>query len=79
MEVDTGASASIISDETYKRVWSNIKCPRLTPSNRKLRTYTKEEVTVLGSLEVDVVYGDQRATLPLLIIAGDGPSLLGRD
>ena len=34
---------------------------------------------VLGSLEVDVVYGDQIATLPLLIIAGDGPSLLGRD
>ena len=33
---------------------------------------------VLGSLEVDVVYGDQIATLPLLIIAG-GPSLLGRD
>ena len=28
---------------------------------------------------VEVVYGDQRKELPLLVVAGRGPSLMGRD
>jgi hypothetical protein len=31
------------------------------------------------TLHADVAYGSQRAALPLLVIAGDGPSLLGWD
>ena len=48
MEVDTGASASIISEETYNRSWSDEEQPRLTPSTRKLRTYTREYLKVQG-------------------------------
>ena len=43
MEVETGASASIISEKTYDRLWPRER-PRLTPSARKLRTYTGEEL-----------------------------------
>ena len=28
---------------------------------------------------VDVVYGQQRAHLPLVVVAGEGPCLMGRD
>ena len=55
MEMDTGASASIISNKTYKKLWPAAKRPQLTPTDRKLRTYTKEELSVLGSLELNVV------------------------
>ena len=79
MEVDTGASASIISYTTYTELWSESQRPRLLQSTRKLRTYTGEELKVQGSLAVDVVYGSQRETLPLLVVSGNGPSLLGRD
>ena len=55
MEMDTGASASIISNKTYKKLWPPAKRPQLTPTDRKLRTYTKEELSVLGSLDLNVV------------------------
>ena len=38
-----------------------------------------KEVKVQGNLAVDVVYVSQRETLPLLVVSGNGPSLLGRD
>ena len=79
MEVDTGASASIISYATYTKLWPKSHRPPLLPSTRKLRTYTSEELKVEGCITVDAVYGSQRETLSLLVVAGNGPSLLGRD
>jgi hypothetical protein len=79
MEVDTGASASIISEETYQRLWAGLQRPNLAPSSRRLRTYTGEELKIRGSIEVEVAYGEQHKTLPLLVVASEGPSLIGRD
>ena len=77
MQLDTGASVSIISETTYKSLWS--QPPKLSPSNVKLHTYNGEAIAVLGSLEVEVVYKHQRARLPLLVAKEKGPSLIGRD
>ena len=33
----------------------------------------------MGSTDVQVVYQDQTATLPLVVVKGDGPALLGRN
>ena len=79
MEVDTGASASLISMQTYNKLWPSATAPPLKPTDAKLRTYTGEELTLKGRLTVRVVYGQQEATLPLLVVDGSGPSLLGRD
>ena len=79
MDVDTGASVSIISMETYTQLWPEPQRPKLQRSTRKLRTYTGKELEVQGCLTVDVCYADQEQTLPLLVVAGNGPSLLGRD
>ena len=79
MEVDTGASVSLINHAMYTNLWAESHRPKLQPSTRKLRTYTGEELEVHGCLTVDVQYKKQQQTLPLLVVAGKGPSLLGRD
>ena len=79
MEVDTGATASLISEQTYKSLWPAEKAPALQPSEVKLRTYTGEELKVLGAIDVHVQLGTQQHDLSLLVVPGSGPSLLGRD
>ena len=45
MEIDKGASLSLISEATWKRLWPN---KRLLPSTVQLRTYTGEPLSVRG-------------------------------
>ena len=79
MEVDTGATLSIMSHATYLSTWSSDTAPALTSTQAKLRTYTGEQITVMGAIEVPVKYGDQAADLQLVIVEGEGPTLTGRD
>ena len=79
MEVDIGASLSIISEETYSRLWPEKKKPSLEESNITLRTYSGEQLAIKGTLQVDVEYKDQKAHLQLVVATGQGPNLLGRD
>ncbi len=79
MEIDTGASASIISEETYGKLWSNDQTPALCESPIKLRTYTGEIIPIRGAVNVNIAYGNQVAEARLLVVKGTGPSLLGRD
>ena len=44
-----------------------------------MKTYTGETLRLLGATEVDVQYQSQQAKLPLLVVQGTGPNLLGRD
>lgn len=79
MLVDTGAAASIISESTYARSWPEGKRPMLEKADVLLRTYTGERIKVLGKSSVEVNFGDQCAQLELLVVEGNGPSLVGRD
>ena len=45
----------------------------------KLCTYSGECLGMLGKFSVADSYRDQQATLPLLVVDGSGPSLLGCD
>ena len=76
MELDTGASASIIYQQVWEETFGKSK---LMKCNTLLRTYSGEQLKVLGQLKVTVKYNDQVQQLPLLVVAGDGPSLWGRD
>ena len=60
MELDTGASVSIISEKTCKK-WLSSKA--LEKSTISLRTYTDEPLDVMGSMEVEVKYIFQAAQL----------------
>ena len=45
----------------------------------RLRTYTAEQMTVMGTISVKVKYKNQTRTLSLFVVKTDGPALLGRD
>ena len=52
---------------------------KLHKSKILLKTYTDERVPVIGQLNVHVSYGSQKAALVLLVVAGAGPTLPGRN
>ena len=82
MEVDTGAAATIINEETYKRISEGNQVknrPQLETAKVKLRTYTGEVVKVIPTLNVIVKYEKQEVELKTLPVEGCGPYLLGRD
>ena len=58
-EVDTGAAATLISEETYRQ---NFSSKPLQKASLRLRTYTNSPVQVLGQIRVDVSYGTQNGT-----------------
>ena len=76
MELDTGASVSLISADTFNKLWPG---RQLKKSDTTLRTYSGEQIKTLGSIDVTVVYNNQTVDLPLLVIEGEGPSLFGRN
>jgi len=48
-------------------------------SNVLLKTYTDERMKVNGELPVEVRCGEQCEQFSLVVVAGDGPSLFGRN
>ena len=76
MEVDTGAAVSIMLQTTFDELWPNRS---KAPSTVRLQSYSGEPISVVGSIEVAVEYQEQSAELPLVIVEGNGPTLLGRN
>ena len=78
MEVDTGASATLITKSTMEKVWP-VKKPTLCTENNLLRTYTGEIVPICGTTVMNLQYRDSRAALTVMVVDSDGPNILGRD
>lgn len=76
MEIDTGASVSLVSEETWKKTFLDVP---LEHSEVRLSTYSGEGIGVLGKKMVQVKYGSQKCSLPLIVVEGNGSSLLGRN
>ena len=70
MEFDTGASLSVINKTTYSKM-SRGDSPEV-----KLKTYTGESIPVIGTIKV---HTKQEEVLPVLVVEGTGPNLMGRD
>lgn len=78
MELDTGASVSVMNVTVYNTHFKHIK---LIPVERKLHAYTGAQLDIAGKIEVNVDYEGQKALLPIFVINADkyAPPLLGRD
>ena len=48
-------------------------------SDVKLQLYTGEQIGVIGCFTTSVSYQGQKKDLPLLVVEGSGPSLLGQN
>ena len=78
MQLDTGASLSVISEGTYSKL-RDISGGALQEPNTELRTYTGEVIQLMGKLPVKVRYDNQEADLWVQVAKGDGPDLIGMD
>ena len=76
MEIDTGASFSVISKATYNELFS---LRPLYSTNVKLKTYTGEPIHVYGQIIANVKYQNKKQNLLLIVAGKEGPSLLGCD
>ena len=76
MEIDTGASVSVVGEETFETIQKGDEILELQKTSVLLQTYTGEAITVLGSTLIPVEHNGQ---MPLIVTAGNGPPLLGRD
>ena len=78
-EVDTGASVSITSLETFKTIQNGESPLQLEEPSVKLQTYTGESIRTCGSANVQVTHNGQTLSLPLTVTEGKGPTLLRRN
>lgn len=76
LELDTGSSVSILSEQTWKSTFPGTP---LHASNLKLKTYSGEQLKVVGQATVEVQYEEQSFHMPIQVVEGNGPSLFGRN
>ena len=76
MEVDTGAAVSIMGEKTVQEMFPEVQ---LKKSDIVLKTYTAESMEVVGEIDVEVEYQGQTEKLVLVVVSGNGPTLLGRN
>ena len=77
MELDTGASVSLISEQTYLTAWVDSDRPALRQSSKKLQTYTGESIPLKGEIDVKVraQTKDPTILLPLLVVLYNGEAV----
>ena len=77
MEIDTGSCNTLIGEDTYR---SLLIRPKLRPSGIRLRTYTGDNIPVLGEFRTSVSYKNQsHDKLKVVVVQGSRTNLLGRD
>ena len=77
MELDTGATMTLMSEDTFRILWPGRS---LDKCKVRLCSYSKQPIPVMGKCNVNITYKDQQSVnLPLIIVKGPGPSLLGRN
>ena len=77
MEVDTGATVTVMGLAKCRELGLPLK--DLKETMVRLKTYTGEVVKPEGVLNVVVKYEGQVETLPLVVVKGEVPALLGRN
>ena len=77
-EIDTGCGVTIVSKRQYVQLWKKTAISEMKPCLPDLKTYTGGRLGVLGRVQVQVQGAHTERTLPVVVVEGDGPNLLGR-
>lgn len=75
-EINTGSAASLISKVTQEALFPGAPLSKCVLS---LQTFTSEPVPIAGQMQVNVSHNGYVDTHRLVVVNGQGPSLLGRD
>ena len=76
-QLDTGAALTVITQDDFNKVATgDISVQQCA---KQLQTYTGESVPVVGECDVNVRYKKKDVQLPLVVVEGAGPPLLGRN
>ena len=77
MDLYTGASVTIIPS----LIWSDVLVAKFWQQTEgKLKSYSgMREIPVVGEAKAQVSCGDQKACLPVVVTAAEGPALMGRN
>ena len=70
MELDTGASLSLINKQTFDVIADHSHIT-LRTTDVHLKTYTGEALEILGEAEVTVNYGEEKQQLVVYVVAGN--------
>ena len=76
MELDTGASVSLVIEATWA---DKLNRPQLQPCTLSLQSYPSRSLKVLEQLQVEVSVHGKEANLPLIVVEGSGTPLFGRN
>ena len=76
MQLDTGATVSILPKVLYDQQFNQWP---IHGTKIKLKAYNGVRIPVYGEVHLPVVYEQQELVLPLIVVDGDGPPLLGRN
>lgn len=75
-EVDTGSAVTAISDNVYKKHFSNYP---LTLSGKVLQSYNGTSIDTLGTILLPFSFRSQTELIRVFVVRNGGPPLLGRD
>ena len=76
VQLDTGATVSILPRVLYDQQFNQWP---LHGTKMKLKAYNGVRIPVYGEVHLPVVYEQQELVLPLIVVDGEGPPLLGRN
>ena len=73
MEMDTGASLSIINELVFNKLQDNDNRLTLNDTSVKFRTYNNNSIKPLGAIDVLVEYKSQSLKHPVFVVKGEAP------
>eukprot|EP00066_Takifugu_rubripes_P012215 XP_011601481.1 PREDICTED: uncharacterized protein K02A2.6-like [Takifugu rubripes] len=76
-EMDSGCGVTVVNYSVFKTLRGK-GTPKLCPCRVRLKTYTGHKVKVLGAAVVKVQNQGRALDLPVVVVGGAGPSLVGR-
>ncbi|XP_058020965.1 uncharacterized protein LOC131189120 isoform X1 [Ahaetulla prasina] len=79
LEVDTGSAITIMSWDTLAKSLPSVAKRHLQAQRLRVHDYQGNRIPVRGTTSVRVEYGPYKKTLPITIVEGTLPSLLGLD
>ena len=70
-ELDTGAAVTVMSETEFAQLLPNVQ---LQQSAVKLKTYTGEPMKIVGEVEVEVSYSNQKSNILSLVVVQGSPT-----